>query len=138
MSFVETCLLYYTLKCIKCIILMFICFIVILKFQPLTCNHRFLVCRVGKERRQNEFFIVSIALLGAAIPMGPVEAAQAIFPTMARALQKYLRITRQQPRYTMENVMQHLATCISHDMSPRAFCERYLTQVRVWNFVSLY
>ena len=32
-------------------------------------------------------------------PMESYEAAQAIFPTLSRALQKYLRTTRQQPRY---------------------------------------
>lgn len=65
---------------------------------------------------------------GPAIPMDPQEAAQAVFPSMARALQKYLRITRQQPKYTMENVLAHLAVCIAHDMSPRAFLSRYLGQ----------
>ncbi|XP_076438548.1 vang-like protein 2 [Babylonia areolata] len=65
---------------------------------------------------------------GPAIPMDPQEAAQAVFPSMARALQKYLRITRQQPRYSMESVLSHLATCISHDLAPRAFMARYLTQ----------
>lgn len=65
---------------------------------------------------------------GPAIPMDPYEAAQAVFPSMARALQKYLRITRQQPRYTMEAVLQHLAVCISHDVGPKAFVEKYLTQ----------
>nr|KAG5703605.1 hypothetical protein BaRGS_000990 [Batillaria attramentaria] len=65
---------------------------------------------------------------GPAIPMDPQEAAQAVFPSMARALQKYLRITRQQPRYTMEAVLNHLATCISHDLAPRAFIAHYLGQ----------
>lgn len=60
--------------------------------------------------------------------MDPQEAAQAVFPSMARPLQKFLRVTRQQPRYTMESVLQHLATCISHDLSPKAFIERYLSQ----------
>ncbi|XP_074652773.1 vang-like protein 1 [Tubulanus polymorphus] len=68
------------------------------------------------------------SMKGPAIPMDPQEAAQSIFPSMARALQKYLRITRQQPRYTMESIMQHLATCISYDMSPKAFLEKYITQ----------
>lgn len=63
---------------------------------------------------------------GPAIPMDPHEAAQAVFPSMARALQKYLRITRQQPKYTMENVLNHLALCINYDMSPKAFVERYM------------
>ena len=67
-------------------------------------------------------------ILGPSLPMDPYEAAQAIFPSLARALQKYLRITRQQPRYTMENILEHLAMCVSHDMSPKAFLERYIGQ----------
>lgn len=65
---------------------------------------------------------------GAAIPMDPMEAAAAVFPSMARPLQKYLRITRQQPRYTMDAVLGHLALCITHDMSPRAFLSKYFVQ----------
>ncbi|KAL8624544.1 hypothetical protein ACOMHN_005845 [Nucella lapillus] len=65
---------------------------------------------------------------GPTVPMDPSEAAQAVFPSMARALQKYLRITRQQPRYSMESVLSHLSTCISHDLAPRAFVARYMTQ----------
>jgi len=61
--------------------------------------------------------------------MDPEQAAQAIFPTMARALQKYLRITRQQPRHTVESVLQHLTHSISHELSAKAFLEKYLTQV---------
>lgn len=60
------------------------------------------------------------------VPMDPHEAAQSIFPSLARALQKYLRITRQQPRHTMDSILQHLAICLHHDMSPRAFLEKYL------------
>ena len=58
-------------------------------------------------------------------PMDPYEAAQSIFPNIARPLQKFLRITRQQPRHTMESILQHLANCLKYDMSPRAFLERY-------------
>lgn len=61
-----------------------------------------------------------------AIPMDPHEAAQAIFPSMARALQKYLRVTRQQPRHSVESILIHLANCLSHDLTPRAFLEPYL------------
>lgn len=68
------------------------------------------------------------------VEMGPVETAQAIFPGLARPLQKYLRVTRQQPRYTLENILEHLATCITHSMSAKAFAERYLGQGPViWN-----
>ncbi|KAG7175644.1 Vang-like protein 1-like [Homarus americanus] len=63
---------------------------------------------------------------GPSAPMDPHEAAQSIFPSLARALQKYLRITRQQPRHTMDSILNHLAVCLAHDMSPRAFLEKYL------------
>ena len=58
--------------------------------------------------------------------MDPYGAAQSIFPNIARPLQKFLRITRQQPRHTMESILQHLANCLKYDMSPRAFLERYV------------
>ena len=58
--------------------------------------------------------------------MNPHEAAQSIFPSLARSLQKYLRITRQQPRHSMDSILQHLAVCLAHDMTPRAFLEKYL------------
>lgn len=61
-----------------------------------------------------------------AIPMDPQEAAQAIFPSMARSLQKYLRVTRQQPRHSVESILMHLANCLSHDLTPKAFLEPYL------------
>ena len=44
---------------------------------------------------------------------------------MSRSLQKYLRITRQQPYFTRESIISHLETCLIYDLSPRAFLERY-------------
>ena len=62
----------------------------------------------------------------AAGSMDPEEAAQAIFPTLARPLQKYLRTTRQQLHYPLESILKHLAHCITFDLSARAFLERYV------------
>ncbi|XP_076857752.1 vang-like protein 1 [Brachyhypopomus gauderio] len=59
--------------------------------------------------------------------LDPREAAQAVFPSMARALQKYLRTTRQQHCHSMESIQQHLAFCITHSMTPKAFLESYLS-----------
>ncbi|XP_061565968.1 vang-like protein 2 [Cololabis saira] len=59
--------------------------------------------------------------------MDPREAAQAIFAPMARAMQKYLRVTRQQSYHSMESIISHLQFCITHNMTPKAFLERYLT-----------
>lgn len=56
--------------------------------------------------------------------MDPREAAQAIFASMARAMQKYLRTTKQQPYHTMESILQHLEFCITHDMTPKVRGQR--------------
>ena len=45
---------------------------------------------------------------------------------MSRSLQKYLRLTRQQPYFTRESIISHLSICLSHDLSPRSFLERYV------------
>ncbi|CAF92656.1 unnamed protein product [Tetraodon nigroviridis] len=58
--------------------------------------------------------------------MDPREAAQAIFAPMARAMQKYLRTTRQQAFHSMESILTHLQFCITHNMTPKAFLARYL------------
>uniref|UniRef100_A0A8C2K0V8 Vang-like protein n=1 Tax=Cyprinus carpio TaxID=7962 RepID=A0A8C2K0V8_CYPCA len=80
--------------------------------------------------------------------MDPREAAQAIFPSMARALQKYLRTTRQQHCHSMDSIQAHLAFCITNNMTPKAFLESYLMtgptlqytrecwQTRQWTLVS--
>ena len=70
---------------------------------------------------------IIVLFSGPSSPMDPYEAAQSIFPNIARPLQKFLRITRQQPRHTMESILQHLANCLKYDMSARAFLERYTT-----------
>lgn len=57
--------------------------------------------------------------------MDPDETAQAIFPTLARPLQKYLRTTRQQLHYPLESILKHLSHCIAYDLSSKAFIERY-------------
>jgi len=56
-------------------------------------------------------------------PLSAYEAAQSIFPTFARPLQKFLRITRQQPQHTMDSILHHLSLCILYDTAPRAFLE---------------
>lgn len=60
-------------------------------------------------------------------PMDPMEAAQAVFPSMARALQKYLRVTRQQPRHSVESILGRLARCLAQDATPRAFLEPFFS-----------
>lgn len=58
--------------------------------------------------------------------MDPQEAAQAVFPSLSKSLQKYLRITRQQPQHSIGSILGHLTLCLSHDLSPKAFLEKYM------------
>jgi vang-like len=78
---------------------------------------------------------------GPAVPLDAVEAAAAVFPSLARTLQKYLRVTRQQPWHTADSVLTHLATCLRLGLAPRAFLDRYLSyqpvlQVTIHFFLS--
>ncbi|XP_039289404.1 vang-like protein 2 isoform X2 [Nilaparvata lugens] len=63
---------------------------------------------------------------GGGVLMEPEEAAAAVFPGLARALQKYLRVTRQQPWHSPDSILQHLAHCLAHDLSPQAFLQPYM------------
>ena len=65
---------------------------------------------------------------GPCCPMDPEEAAQSLFPSFARPLQKYLRTIRQHHRYSMDQIIKHLAHCLTFDMSPKAFLERYINE----------
>jgi vang-like len=58
--------------------------------------------------------------------MDPYETAQAIFATIARDLRRYLRASRQQPFFSRDSIVAHLAQCVSYDVAPRAFLERYI------------
>ncbi|KAH8853065.1 Vang-like protein isoform 2 [Schistosoma japonicum] len=57
--------------------------------------------------------------------LDPYEAAQAVFPTLIRPLQKYMRVTRQQARHPVDMVIDHLALCLAYGLSPHAFLERF-------------
>jgi len=63
---------------------------------------------------------------GSTVCMDPFETAQVVFTSIARDLRRYLRVTRQQPYFTRESIVAHLANCISYDMTPKAFLQRYL------------
>ena len=63
--------------------------------------------------------------------MDPREAAQAIFPSIAKTLQKYLRVTRQHSRHTMQSIVTHLSTCLNYGLSPKAFLEKYFSTIPI-------
>lgn len=65
--------------------------------------------------------------------MDPLETAQAIFPSMARPLQKYLRVTRQQNRHTLQSILEYLSVAMKYGLSAKAFLEKYLNPTPVLN-----
>lgn len=58
--------------------------------------------------------------------MDPFEAAQALFAAIARDLRRYLRLTRQQPYFTRDLIVAHLANCIAYGLSPKTFLRKFM------------
>lgn len=80
-----------------------------------------------------DFHLIPGTAGAAAISMDPLETAQAIFPSMSRPLQKYLRVTRQQGRHTLHSILDHLSTAMKYGMSAKSFLEKYLIHSPVLN-----
>ena len=66
------------------------------------------------------------------------EVARLLFPGLARPLQKYLRITRQQPWHSMDSILKHLALCIKHECASKVFLEKYLVAGPVIQVIYLF
>ena len=64
--------------------------------------------------------VVVVAAQSAAAPCVPMtseDAAKAVFPALARPLQKFLRVTRQQPRHSAEQVNINITCYIIYTMN---------------------
>lgn len=59
--------------------------------------------------------------------MEALGAAQAVFSAIARPLNKYLKLTRQQPRHTADQVVAHLARCLSLRFTAATFLQRFFS-----------
>jgi len=70
-------------------------------------------------------YFVCVCVAGTGVPLDCAEAAAAVFPSLARPLQKYLRLTRQLPWHTAESVLNHLATSLRLGLAPRAFLDKF-------------
>lgn len=64
--------------------------------------------------------------------LGPNQTARAMYPSIARSLQKYLRLTKQTGRHNLQSIYEHLSKCVLYNLSPRAFLEKFLNQDPVW------
>lgn len=78
------------------------------------------------------FSVFPVNMSSACAPMSPKEAAQTIFPSIAKTLQKFLRFTRQQHLHTAQSILDHLNTCLVFDLSPQTFIEKYMGNVPVF------
>lgn len=62
------------------------------------------------------------------ISMDPRETAQAIFPSIAKPLQKFLRQTRQQHHHSLSSILDYLSVAMKYGLSAKAFLEAYFSQ----------
>uniref|UniRef100_A0A0N5AEX2 Vang-like protein n=1 Tax=Syphacia muris TaxID=451379 RepID=A0A0N5AEX2_9BILA len=60
-------------------------------------------------------------------PMEALSAAQAVFSVIARPLNKYLKVTRQQPIHTANQVVSHIAQCLTLNFSAATFLQRFFS-----------
>ena len=68
--------------------------------------------RSSSDPRLNYLCANFVSFAAPTAPLDAYDAAQSLLPEIARPLQKYLRITRQQPRHSTDSVLAHLATCL--------------------------
>lgn len=85
----------------------------------------------GPNNNNNNLIVGGLGINGAPTvqaPMEPHEAARSIYPTMAKALQKYLKFTKQSngsTKHNLNSIYDHLTNCLRYDLSPRTFLERF-------------
>lgn len=60
------------------------------------------------------------------------QTARALYPSIARSLQKYLRLTRQAGRHNLQSIHEHLSKCLLYGLSARAFIEKFVQRDPVW------
>lgn len=60
------------------------------------------------------------------------QTARALYPCIARSLQKYLRLTRQAGRHNLQSIHEHLSKCLLYGLSARTFIEKFVQRDPVW------
>lgn len=55
-----------------------------------------------------------------------------MYPSIARSLQKYLRLTKQTGRHNLQSIYEHLSKCLLYKLSPRVFLEKFVNLNPVW------
>jgi len=64
--------------------------------------------------------------------MDASQAARSMYPTIARSLQKYLRLTKQTGRHNLQSIYEHLSKCLLYKLDARAFLEKFTNMDPVW------
>lgn len=59
--------------------------------------------------------------------MDPATATKAVFSSLARPLNRYLRFTRQQPYHNQQQICLHLEKCLAYQFSARTFLQRFFS-----------
>uniref|UniRef100_A0A915K053 Vang-like protein n=1 Tax=Romanomermis culicivorax TaxID=13658 RepID=A0A915K053_ROMCU len=84
---------------------------------------------------------------GPCAPLDATDVAKNIFGSLSRSLKKYLKVARQAHRHSDNHVVDYLARCLTFDMSPYAFLERFFSNYEIheaippkskWSIVSEY
>uniref|UniRef100_A0A6G1SJL0 Vang-like protein 2 n=1 Tax=Aceria tosichella TaxID=561515 RepID=A0A6G1SJL0_9ACAR len=67
-----------------------------------------------------------------AIGLDAGQAARTLYPSIARPLQKYLKLTKQTGRHNLQSIYEHLAKCLLYKLSARTFLEKFTSFDPVW------
>lgn len=58
--------------------------------------------------------------------MNASQTARLVYPSFARTLQKYLRLTKQTGRHNLQSIYEHLSKCLLFNLTSRTFLEKFL------------
>lgn len=90
-----------------------------------------------QQQQQQQADSTSVTVPAAATIKPPIgmdanQAARSMYPSIARSLQKYLRLTKQTGRHNLQSIYEHLSKCLLYKLGSRAFLEKFVNLDPVW------
>uniref|UniRef100_A0A0N4ZGM5 Vang-like protein n=1 Tax=Parastrongyloides trichosuri TaxID=131310 RepID=A0A0N4ZGM5_PARTI len=61
--------------------------------------------------------------------MNPTNSARTIFSIIARPLNKYLRLVRQQPHHPADDIIKYIEKCLILNLGPRTFLQKFFNPI---------